>query len=658
MTRPALAAPTDLGPLRDLLDGRWHEVRERARDLAGHERFAPVHDLPEDEYRDLVMEQARHIAELGYPKLGFPEEYGGSNDVGASVTAFEMLAYGDLSLLVKAGVQWGLFGGAVLHLGTKRHHDAYLEDIISLALPGCFAMTETGHGSDVASIRTTATYDLATEQFVIDTPFEAARKDYIGNAARHGRMAAVFAQLITNGTCEGVHAFLVPIRDVDGVACPGVTIGDCGPKAGLGGVDNGRLSFAVVRVPREALLNQYGDVAADGTYTTAIAKQGARFFTMLGTLIQGRISVAGGAGSAARLALAIAIKYGEARRQFAAPGSDKEVVVMDYLAHQRKLLPLLAHSYAMHFAQLELVGTLHDVFTGATTDQHTKRELESRAAGIKAIGTWHATNAIQTAREACGGAGYLAENRLPSLKADTDVFTTFEGDNTVLLQLVAKELMTSYRTEFGSLDTLGMVRFVAEQFGSAVIERTAARTLIQRLVDAAPGRDEDADLLDRGHQLELFEWREKHVVNTLARRLRRIKPDSPGAFEQFNAVQDHLLTAARAHVDRVVLEAFVAAIDRCDDPVTATLLGRVCDLHVLSILEADRAWFIEHGRLTLRRSKAITPAVNALCAELRPHAALLVDAFGIPAAAISAPIAQGAEAARQMESMAGVPLPV
>ena len=61
------------------------------------------------------------------------------------------------------------------------------------------------------------------------------------------------------------------------------------------------------------------------------------------------------------------------------------------------------------------------------------------------MATWHATATIQTCREACGGAGYLAENLLTGLKADTDVFTTFEGDNTVLLQLVAKGLLTSYR---------------------------------------------------------------------------------------------------------------------------------------------------------------------------------------------------------------------
>ena len=658
MTRPPLKAPAHSLPLRELLDGRWRAVREEARQLADDETFSPVYGLPQGEYRKLVMTQARRFAEQRHPRRGYPERFGGASDVGGSVVAFEMLAYGDLSLLVKSGVQWGLFGGAVLHLGTRPHHDAYLDDILSLKLPGCFAMTETGHGSDVASIRTTATYDVERGDFVVHTPFGAARKDYIGNAAVDGRMAVVFAQLITRGLSEGVHAFLVPIRDESGTPCPGVTITDCGAKAGLDGVDNGRLTFDQVRVPREALLNRYGDVAEDGTYTTPIPSANARFFTMLGTLIQGRISVAGGAGSAAKLALAIAVRYGEERRQFVEPGSSEEVVILDYLAHQRRLLPLLATSYALHFAQLELVETLHRVFTDPHSDERAKRELESRAAGIKAVGTWHATRAIQTAREACGGAGYLAENRLPSLKADTDVFTTFEGDNTVLMQLVAKELLTNYRTDFGSLDTLGTIRFVAEQLGTTVVERTAARGLVQRLIDARPGRDEDADLLERGNQLEMFQWRERHVLESLVRRLRRIKPDDPKAFTEFNATQDHLLSAARAHVDRIVLEAFVDGIDRCPDQATATLLDRVCDLHVLATLEADRAWFVEHGRLTPHRAKGIGALVNQLCAELRPFARLLTDAFGIPERALSAPIAQGAEAARQAEAAAAPSLPV
>ena len=123
------------------------------------------------------------MAATGQTGMGFPEEYGGGGDIGASIAAFETLAFGDLSVLVKVGVQFGLFGGAILQLGTKRHHDAYLADLITGRLMGCFAMTETGHGSNVQALGTIATYDAATQEFVITTPDEQSRKDYIGNAA-------------------------------------------------------------------------------------------------------------------------------------------------------------------------------------------------------------------------------------------------------------------------------------------------------------------------------------------------------------------------------------------------------------------------------------------------------------------------------------------
>jgi acyl-CoA oxidase len=628
----------DADALRRALDGRWADIREQARTALRGEEVDLARDLDTETHRAQVAGQMHRLAESGHARLGFPARYGGDGDIGASVTSFEMLGYGDLSLLVKAGVQWGLFGGAVEALGTQRHHDRYLRAIMDYELPGCFAMTETGHGSDVAQLRTTADYDPASGEFVVDTPDDGARKDYIGNAARDGRMAVVFAQLNTGGTGHGVHALLVPIRDEHGQPCPGVGIEDDGAKAGLNGVDNGRLSFDAVRVPREALLNRFGDVAPDGSYSSPIENESRRFFTMLGTLVRGRVSVAGGAGSATQLALAIAVRYGESRRQFAAPGSTDEIPVLDYLAHQRKLLPALATSYALHFAQQELVAALHDIQTGGITDERAQRELEARAAGIKAVATWHATATIQTCREACGGAGYLTVNRLPQLKADTDVFTTFEGDNTVLLQLVAKGLLTSYRDHFGELDTLGMVRFVADQVLEIVIERTAARPLLQRLVDAAPGRDEEADLLDRGWHVALFEDRESHVLDTLANRLRRATEHN--AFAVFNDAQDHVLRAARVHVDRIVLEAFVAAIDRCEDVAVRDLLDRVCDLHVLSVIEGDRAWFMEHGRLSPNRAKAVGRAVNEQCQRLRPHARTLVDGFGIPEAWIDAPIAR------------------
>ncbi len=621
----------EAGELRKFLDGRWGRIREEVRgQIQETPLLRPVHGLPTEEYRARVLEQARLVSQTRSARLFFPREFGGEEDMGGALSAFETIALVDLSLLVKVGVQYGLFGGVIRRLGTEHHRQRYLRAAMTMDLPGCFAMTETGHGSDVQSIRTTATYEPARQEFIIDTPDDDARKDYIGNAARDGRMAAVFAQLLTGGQGRGVHVFLVPIRDERGRACPGVRIEDCGEKGGLNGVDNGRLWFDQVRVPREALLDRFGAVAPDGSYTSPIANETRRFFTMLGTLVSGRVSVAGAGLSAAKLALAIAVRYGLTRRQFRAPGSDREVILLDYLQHQRRLLPALATTYALHFAQEALVTALHDAGDGDSADEAEQRRLETLAAGLKAVSTWHTTQTIQTCREACGGAGYLSVNRLTELKADTDVFTTFEGDNTVLLQLVARGLLTNFRDEFGSMDTVGTVRYVADQVVGAVLERTAARSLAQWIADAIPRGDEDPNLLDRRYHEYLFAWREKHVLEAAARRMKKLMSADGDAFTAFNAVQDHLLLAARAHVDRVVLEHFDAAVDRCEDRDVKGLLDKVYDLYVLSLLERERAWFMEHGQLSGARAKAIITNVNRLCRELRPQARLLVDAFGIP----------------------------
>jgi acyl-CoA oxidase len=633
----SLPVSVDPTVLQEVLDGRWAHVRRDARENLDDPDFLPVYGESMQDARDRITRASKKLADSGRVVLGFPQEYGGADDSGGSVTSIEMVAFGDLSLMVKTGVQWGLFGGALQLLGSKRQHDTYLRDVMSFDLPGCFAMTETGHGSDVQQLRTTCTYDPATQCFDLHTPHEAARKDYIGNAAKDGRMAVVFAQLIAQGKNHGVHAWLVPIRNEDGTPCEGVTIGDDGPKAGLNGVDNGRLTFDHVQVPRDMLLDRYGQVAEDGTYTSSIDNETRRFFTMLGTLVRGRVSVGGSAGSATKLALDIAARYGDVRRQFAAPGEDREIVVNDYLVHQRKLLPALAKTYALHFAQGELVETMHDVQTavhvhGQEIDERAQRELESRAAGLKVAQTWHATQTIQMCREACGGAGYLQENRLPHLKADTDVFTTFEGDNTVLLQLVAKGLLTGYRDSFGSLDGWGRIGFIADMVRETVLERTAARALIQRLVDAVPGRDDEVPMLDRGWQLKMFEFREKHSLEGAIRRLRKNSTtEGMAPFDMFNDVQDHVLKTAQTHIERVVLEAFVAGVDRTSDPAAKQLLDTLCDLYALSAIEADKAWFMEHGQLTPARAKLLTATVNRLLKDLRPHIITLVDAFAIPA---------------------------
>src|SRR5437588_5534756 len=164
----------DPSALRRLLDGPYAEVREQVREVLERPEFTPPIGIATAEYRALVLDWARKLAAEGLTAPGFPEEFGGHGDPGANVASFETLALGDLSLLVEFGVQFGLWGGAVQQLGTRVHHERYLKATATLELPGCFAMTEAGHGSNVQALRTTDTYDPETDELVVHTPSEEA----------------------------------------------------------------------------------------------------------------------------------------------------------------------------------------------------------------------------------------------------------------------------------------------------------------------------------------------------------------------------------------------------------------------------------------------------------------------------------------------------
>ncbi len=428
-------------------------------------------------------------------------------------------------------------------------------------------------------------------------------------------------------------------------------IEDDGQKMGLNGVDNGRIWFDGVRVPRTALLNRFADVTAAGVYESEIENPNRRFFTMLGTLVQGRVCVGGAGINASKVALTIATKYALRRRQFEATSEEHEELLLDYGLHQRRLFPLLARTYALHFAQEVVAAQLHEVFsaTGDTPEtEKTRRELESLAAGTKALGTWHATRTIQECREACGGAGYLSVNRFAALKADTDVFTTFEGDNHVLLQLVAKGLLTDYASGFEDLDQFGMVKFVANLGVETVLEKVGVHKLLERVRDLLPGAedgwDQEAGLLDPEYQLTMLRFREDHMLGGVARRLKRGIDDGMNPGEVFSRAQDHVIGAARAHVERLVLEAFVAKTRELPDGDQKVALNLLCDLHALCAIEDDRAWFMEHGRLSSTRSKAITREINSLCRKIRPLAEDYVDAFGVPVEMLRSPDLIGPQA--------------
>ncbi len=647
------SARVDVEALGRQLLGDWAEIRLASRELSGRPEMQKVEGLSLNDQRARTFEQLKLLVENGQVHRAFPKSVGGGDDNGGNIAGFEELVVADPSLQIKSGVQWGLFGAAVLQLGTAQHHEKYLPGIMSLDVPGAFAMTETGHGSDVASVATTATYDEETQEFVIDTPFRGAWKDYLGNAAKDGIAAVVFAQLITKGVNHGVHAFYVPIRDADGAFLPGVGGEDDGLKGGLNGIDNGRLHFTGVRVPRTDLLNKYGDVAEDGTYSSPISSPGRRFFTMLGTLVQGRVSLDGSAVNAAKVALKIAITYGNERRQFTAGSDTDEEVILDYQRHQRRLLPLLATTYAAGFAHEVFLHKFDDVFSGRADSDTDRQDLETIAAALKPLSTWHALDTLQEAREACGGSGFLTENRLTSLRQDLDIYVTFEGDNNVLLQLVAKRLLTDFSRKFAKADTGALARYVVTQAAGKAYHGSGLRSVAQTVKDFGSTARAVNWLQEPATQRELLTDRVATMIADVAGKLRPAsKLGKKAAADLFNSQQNELIEAARAHAELLQWEAFTDALDQAPDAGTRQVLTWLRDLFGFGLIEKHLAWYLIHGRLSPQRAQAVTAYIDRLLTRLRPHAVDLVDAFGYGPEHIRAKIATGAEAERQAEARA------
>ncbi|MDQ4215277.1 acyl-CoA dehydrogenase [Microbacterium sp. ASV81] len=649
------ATRIDVAAVGDLLLGTWADTRREAREMIKDPAFWRDDSLGKDAHRERVLTQMHLLVQNKAVHRAFPQRLGGEENNGANIAGFEELVAADPSLQIKSGVQWGLFGSAVLQLGTAEHHDKWLPGIMSLEIPGAFAMTEIGHGSDVASIGTTATYDPETEEFVIHTPFRAATKEFLGNAALHGVAATVFAQLITNGVNHGVHCFYVPLRGTEGEHAgedlPGISREDDGLKGGLNGIDNGRLSFDHVRIPRTNLLNRYGDVAADGTYTSAIDSPGRRFFTMLGTLVQGRVSLDGASSWASALGLYIAITYAGQRRQFTG-ASGEETTLLDYGKHQRRLLPRLATTYAQLFAHDEFLQKFDGVFSGRTDTPQDREDLETLAAALKPLSTWHALDTLQECREACGGAGFMFENRFVGLRQDLDIYVTFEGDNNVLLQLVGKRLLTDLAKQFKGKDAAALARYAVEQTAGKVFHGAGLRQFGQSVADLGSIARSVENGLRGEQQHELLTDRVQQMIADVAGRLRAAGKDKALGEKLFNENQAELIEAARAHGELLQWEAFSDAVGRTTDEGSRTVLTWLRDLFGLQLIEKHLAWYLINGRLSAQRAASVSRYIDRLCTRLRPHALDLVNAFGYAPEHVRAPLASGAEQTRQDEARA------
>jgi len=247
------------------------------------------------------------------------------------------------------------------------------------------------------------------------------------------------------------------------------------------------------------------------------------------------------------------------------------------------------------------------------------------------MATRHAVDTIQVAREACGGQGFLSVNRLTSMRTDADVFTTYEGDNAVLTQLVAKALLSEFGQQFESMNTTGMARYLFRRTAAAVTEAspvTVSTTDPNRLSSAS-------------WQIEQLRWRQNHLVEALANRVKKRIGDGATPLDAFTAVQTHAAAAAASFADRAVLESFAAAVARIDDGPVRDALDRLRALHGLATIRAELSWYQEHGHLSSATARAVRRVHDRLVTRVAGESLELVDAFDIPDSVLAAPIAAG-----------------
>ncbi|TKY66797.1 Acyl-coenzyme A oxidase 3 [Spatholobus suberectus] len=613
---PELSNPFsfDAREMRRLMDGHNLEDRDwlfsvivqsglfNRRERAGRVFVCPDYNQSMEQQREATMRRIGYLLERGAFRGWLTGE--GPQQELRKLALHEVIGMYDHSLAVKLGVHFFLWGGAVKFLGTKRHHDKWLSATENYEMKGCFAMSELGHGSNVRGIETVTTYDSNTGEFVINTPCESGQKYWIGGAANHATHTIVFSQLNINGSNQGVHAFIAQIRDSDGNICPNIRIADCGHKTGLNGVDNGRIWFDNVRIPRENLLNSVADVSPSGEYLSAIKNADQRFAAFLAPLTSGRVTIAVSAVYISKISLAIAIRYALTRRAFSITPNGPEVLLLDYPSHQRRLLPLLAKVYAMSFAANELKM----MYVKRTPESNKTIHIISSA--YKATFTWNNMRTLQECREACGGQGIKAENRVGNFMGEFDVHSTFEGDNNVLMQQISKALFAEY---------------VACQMKNKPF-RGLGLEHMNKPLPVIPSQLTSSTIRSSEFQTDLFHLRERDLLRRFAEEVSGYQSHGESKESAFILGYQLAEDLGRAFSERAILKTFMGAESTLPAGSLKNVLGLLRSLYAVICVDEDAA-FLRYGYLSTENAYAVRKEVPKLCAELRPHALALVSSL-------------------------------
>ncbi|MGW7304668.1 acyl-CoA dehydrogenase family protein [Streptomyces sp. NPDC054835] len=503
----------------------------------------------------------------------------------------EWTGFVDGGLCTLASVHYNLF------LGSLLDHDGYRRDLTAyttMERTGTFLCTELAHGNDVAALETVAVLDRETGGFELHTPNPGAQK-FMPNTSLTGgpKSALVAARLLADGEDQGVFLFLAPLSDEHG-HLPGIRVRRLPDRTGTP-VDHCLTSFDHVRLPREALLEAaHGRFDKDGRFGSNLGNRRKRFLRSVGRVTIGKLCMSAGTLGMARASLAIAVRYAQ-HRQVAAPRAGERIPLTAHRSHHGRLLHALATAYAMTFLHRAVLDgwAAHD-----PTDREEREAAERIVAVAKGWITWQARDITIESRERCGAQGLFPENGLADLPLNVEGGITAEGDNLVIWQKAASELVFAH--------------------------------------EAGPATAPEGSLTDLPFLRDLHACVER-IWQTRARSALRNGP-SGDPVGRWNETSGAALEMVGAHARVAAADAFLAAADRATG--ARPLLEDLARLFLLHELRPHTGDLLAAGHLTPAQVDSLHTTTNHTLATLAPHLGPLAAAFDLPAEYLTAtPIA-------------------
>eukprot|EP01130_Rhizamoeba_saxonica_P005411 TRINITY_DN2166_c0_g1_i2.p1 TRINITY_DN2166_c0_g1~~TRINITY_DN2166_c0_g1_i2.p1 ORF type:complete len:443 (+),score=69.64 TRINITY_DN2166_c0_g1_i2:619-1947(+) len=414
------------------------------------------------------------------------------------------------------------------------------------------------------------------------------------------------------GEDKGVHMFIVALRNQNGKLYKGVTVSDCGAKFGLNAIDNGRMWFDNVKIPREMLLNKYADVTKDGEYVTQFDSAQRVFTTSIGSLVGGRVTISKISLQCMKVGLETAIRYSYQRRQFSSPSSQMENKLIDYPIHQRRLFPYLASTYVFNEISYSIIAEYREFLELDPSDPKSEimsKNIHFLSSLAKPLCSWEMAKSLRSCRECCGGQGIGSVNRIAVLIQDTESFLTFEGDNYILLQQATRQILKDYHI------------FKTQSMCSDRIS----------FLNNSKKMPSPVDLLDKNFHIWAFEQRERLLLNKSVELITISLTESTDAFEAWNKCVPLTTELAISHFEREALVHYYQAIDRVEIPEIReglTMLGQLFAL-----------WRLHESPSFLRYfnykdwnigTYQLNQTIERLCNSIKLVSIDLLEGFGIP----------------------------